>query len=201
MATFVSAIIIAAGESVRMGFPKPLLSWEGLPLIQYQISSLITAGINQVVVVLGHQHELIAPYVDSSLVDLVINHQYKSGKTTSIKAGLDAVVDAATDIALISIDQPRPPEITAAIIREHSTVGALITSPIHEGKNGHPLIFSAKLKESLKSISEDAQGIREVFKTHRSDIHRHEIGSSIITLDINDPESYRKAKAHYSKNR
>ena len=111
-----SAILTAAGESTRMGRPKPLLSWHGVTLVQYQIAGLLDAGVAEVVVVLGHRHRAVTPYVQGPSVRYVVNPDYRQGKTTSIKTGLRHVDAGATGILLLAVDQPRPPGIIAAVI-------------------------------------------------------------------------------------
>ena len=195
--TRISAILTAAGESTRMGRPKALLDWHGVTLVEYQTASLLSAGVAEVVVVLGHQHELIDSYVKGTAVRHVVNHEYRQGKTTSIKAGLRAVNAKAEGILLLAVDQPRPPEIISTIIDAHLGTEALITSPRHRGRGGHPLIFSLRLRAELESISEEKQGIREVLGAHRGEVNEVEIDDPVVLLDLNSPEAYEEAKARY----
>jgi molybdenum cofactor cytidylyltransferase len=176
-----------------MGRPKPLLPWHGVPLVEYQITSLIEAGVSQVVVVLGHEHEAVAPHVSGDRVNVVVNAAYRQGKATSVRAGLTAVDTAATDILLLAVDQPRTPEIISAVITAHIGEEALITSPRHAGRGGHPLIFSARLRDELGTITEDAQGVREVFRAHADEVNEVAIDDPTIRLDINDQDAYEEA--------
>ena len=190
----ISAILIAAGESTRMGQPKPLLPWQGKTLVEYHIATLIECGVQEIVVVLGHQYSQVVPYVRGSGVKSVINTQYQQGKTTSIKAGLRSVSRSAGSVLLLAVDQPRPMEIVDKLIREHRETGALITAPRHKGHGGHPLIFSMALKAELEKISEGRLGIREVMEAHKGEVRWIDFDSPIVRLDINDPQSYEEAK-------
>jgi molybdenum cofactor cytidylyltransferase len=176
-----------------MGRPKPLLPWHGVTLVEYQIASLIDAGVSQVIVVLGHEHEAIALHVSGDGVHSVMNAQYRQGKATSVRAGLTAVDTAATDILLLAVDQPRPPAVIAAVITAHVGDDALITSPRYGGRGGHPLIFSARLRDELETITEDSQGVREVFRAHADEINEVVIDDPMIRLDINDQDAYEEA--------
>ena len=176
-----------------MGRPKPLLPWHGVTLVEYQIASLIDAGVSQVIVVLGHEHEAIAPHVSGDGVHSVMNVQYRQGKATSVRAGLTAVDTASTDILLLAVDQPRPPAVIAAVITAHVGDDALITSPRYGGRGGHPLIFSARLRDELKTITEDSQGVREVFRDHADEVNEVVIDDPMIRLDINDQDAYEEA--------
>ena len=193
----VSAILTAAGESSRMGRAKALLPWRGSTLVEYQAASLLEGGAAEVVVVLGHGHETIAPHIKGEGVRHVVNPHYAMGKTTSIKAGLRELGPEVTDVMLLAVDQPRPPEIVARVVDSHLGAGALVTSPRHRGRGGHPLIFSAALRDELSVITEEDQGVRAVFRAHAADVNEVHIDDPVIRLDLNTPEDYRQAKALY----
>ena len=190
----ITAILLAAGESSRMGRPKPLLTWGDLPLIQYQIASLSEASAYPIIVVLGHDSEDIAPYVVSSpMLQTVINPDYAEGKTTSIRLGVSQVHDDVNGILLLAVDQPRPPDLVRRVIEEHLRSGALITHPTYNGRGGHPIVFAGSLKQELLAITEAQQGIREVVGRHQDTIRPVAVESSIARVDLNTLEDYESA--------
>ena len=191
----ISAILTAAGESTRMGQHKALLPWSGSTLVEYQTRSLTAGGAAEVVVVLGHMADLIAPYVTGPTVRYVVNPHYREGKATSIKSGLWAIDPDAEGILLLAVDQPRPAEVISAILRSHVDSSALITSPRFRGRGGHPLLFSACLRVELEAISEETQGIREVFRRHPGRVNEVEFDDPIVRLDLNTMEEYEEARA------
>ena len=193
----ISAVLTAAGESVRMGRAKPLLIWHGVTLVEYQTASLVDAGVSEVVVVLGHRHETVAAHVRGVGVRHVVNPHYRQGRATSIKAGLQAIDPAAEGILLLGVDQPRPPEIISQVVDAHLDRKALITAPRYRGRGGHPLVFSSLLKGELEAITEEGQGIREVFRSHRSEVSELAIDDPIVRLDLNSREQYEAARASY----
>ncbi len=180
-----------------MGRPKALLPWKGAALVEYQVSSLLEGGASEVIAVLGHDHEAIAPHVMVDGVKHVINPHYAIGKTTSIKAGLRELGPEVTDIVLLAVDQPRPPEIVARVVDSHIAAGALVTSPRYRGRGGHPLVFSAALRDELAAITEEGQGVRAVFRAHAADVNEVHVDDPVIRLDLNSPEDYRQARALY----
>jgi len=194
----ISAVLIAAGESTRMGRPKPLLPWHGVPLVEYQTTSLLDAGVTEVVVVLGHQHEDVTSHVKGPGARYVVNNQYRQGKTTSIKAGLRDISADADGILLLAVDQPRPPRITSTAIDSHVAANAVITSSRYQGHGGHPLVFSYELLDELGAITEEGQGIREVLQAHRDQVNEVVFDDPIVRLDLNSLEDYEDAKALYS---
>ena len=193
----VSAILTAAGESRRMGRPKPLLPWRGTTLVEHQISALFGGGVSEVVVVVGHEADAVAAQVLGTGARYVVNPDYLQGKTTSIKAGLRAISPSADAILLLAVDQPRTDAIISAVVRAHASGDHLITSPRYNGHGGHPLIFSASLRDELACISEKKQGIREVFQAHRDSVQEYALNDPQIRLDLNTPEAYEDAVWRY----
>ena len=195
----ISAILLTAGESTRMGQLKALLPWDGGTLLEYQVRTLASAGASEVIVVLGHDAGTISPYVSSMQVKTAFNPLYHLGKTTSIKTGLRSVSPQAQAVLLLAVDQPRPLQIVRDLIQAHLETAALITAPRYQGHGGHPIIFSLALKPELESITEEKQGVREVMEAHKDGMHSVEVDDPVVRLDINDMESYQQAKALYSE--
>lgn len=176
-----------------MGSPKSLLSWCGVSLIEYQITSLVRSGVAEVIVVLGHKHEEIQPLVYGRNVRSVLNSQYQTGKTTSIKSGIYAADQQASDFILLSVDQPRPPAVISMVLDSHSSNDALITLPRHLDHRGHPVIFSSSLRPELTSISESRKGVRAILDAHSVEVNEVSFDDPIVCLDINTPEEYEHA--------
>ena len=188
------ALLMAAGESTRMGRTKALLPWRGVTLVEYQIECLARAGAEEVIVVLGHDADSVAPYVTGTGARYTVNLRYRQGKTTSIKAGLEAMGPAARGVMLLAVDQPRTVEIISRVVLSHRESGALITSPRYRGHGGHPLVFSSPLRDELGGIEEETQGIREVFDRHRHQVNEMEFDDPVIRLDLNTIEEYEEAR-------
>ncbi len=180
-----------------MGAPKPLLRWRGTTLVEHQVSCLLEGGCDEVVVVLSHAADQVAPLLRADGVRAVVNPDYRQGKTTSIKAGLARADRSASAILLLAVDQPRTADIVRRVVRAHLGAGALITSPRYEGHGGHPLVFSAELRPELERITEENQGIREVFEAHRSDVLELHLDDPMLRLDLNTPEAYEAAYARW----
>ena len=195
----VAALLLAAGESSRMGGPKALLPWRGTTLLNYQVSTLRQAGLSPIIVVLGHGAQELEPHLKGAPgVKLVFNPRYRRGKTTSIKAGLEVLCASEMEaILVLNVDQPRTLETIAAIVGEHRRNAPLITIPTYRGKSGHPVVFSVALLEELMEISEDTQGLKAVTHGHKEDTRHVEIDSSEVLLDLNTEEDYRCALEEY----
>ncbi len=189
--TAVAAILLAAGESRRMGSPKPLLAWQGATLIEYQIAQLREAGVDDVIAVLGHRSQDILPLVTAAGARGVINETYREGRASSLRTGADAAEGAQT-IMILSVDQPRPAAVTRRLLATHASG---ITVPSHDGRRGHPVILDGALLAELREVDEATQGLRAVLSRHAPDVHEIDFDSAAVLLDLNTPGDYRRATA------
>ena len=190
----VEALLLAAGESTRMGRPKALLPWHGATLVEYQVRALAAAGVSRIVVVLGHNPVEVAPAVrGADGLRMLINPDYAKGKTTSIKAGLREVGRGTLGVLLLAVDQPRPVGLLRRLLQEHLEAGALVTQPVYQARGGHPVLFSPSLLPELLAITEEQQGIREVLERHRAQVQRVQVDSPMVLLDLNTEEQYQQA--------
>ena len=189
------AILLAAGESSRMGRLKALLPWQGSTLLEHQAAALLEAGADRVVVVLGHRAtELEAILKGKDRVSSTVNPDYLQGKTTSLKTGLRAAAEYDPGVILIlNVDQPRKPETIRQVLQHHLAGESLITIPTFNGKGGHPIAIAAELLPEVGSIEEESQGLKAVTRRHENSTARVELGTSEVLLDLNTPEDYEMA--------
>lgn len=201
------AILLAAGESTRMGQLKALLPWRGRTLLEHQTAALMEGGAERVVVVLGHRAEELRPLLEGKEgVSWTLNPDYLQGKTTSIKAGLSAILsslpseregqgggDTVQDILLLNVDQPRSAGDVTYILSVHREGDYAVTVPEYRGKGGHPIVLSASLLSELREIDEETQGIKAVVRRRPESVNRVPLDSPEILLDLNTPEQYRAA--------
>jgi len=195
----IAAILLAAGESSRMGQPKALLDWEGVTLIRHQVDSLLQAGAWPVIVVLGHDPKPILPEIANRAI-IVLNKNYKNGRSGSVKKGLKAIGENSHDIAILGVDQPRSSSQLSILFTEHQKAKALISRPTFEGKHGHPTIFSRRLLSELLDIDDESQGLRDVVYRHEESIHDVKVSTAEVLLDLNSPEEYQAAIQSQGRN-
>ncbi len=185
------AILLAAGESTRMGSPKPLLPWHGATLIEYQIAQLREAGAGDVIAVLGQHAEDVLPLVTGAGGRAVVNESYREGRASSLRAGA-AAVESGETVVVISVDQPRPAAVTRRLLAEHTSG---ITVPAHAGHRGHPVVLDGALLSELREAGEASQGLRGVIARHAAEVHEVPFDSTEVLLDLNTPEDYQRATA------
>ena len=183
-----------------MGRPKPLLPWQGTTLVEAQVSSLLEGGVDEVYVVTGKSDAAVAPVLARLRhVHRVHNPDFAEGKTTSVKAGVAALPSGTTAVVLLAVDQPRPAWVVRRVLESHLASGAPLTSPRYRGHGGHPLVFDGALISELAAITEENEGIREVFRRHEARMNGVEFDSPIVRLDMNTPEAYEKALREYEQ--
>jgi molybdenum cofactor cytidylyltransferase len=149
----VGAVLLAAGSASRIGGrPKALLELDGVPLILRQLTALFEAGIDEVVVVLGHHAEQIEPVVQKFPVTRVHNPSPDDGQVSSQRLGLK-VLSGKLDAVLVALaDQPLidARDITALIdAYSKRPEGTSVLVPQVAGQPGNPVIFSAAVREQI----------------------------------------------------
>ena len=189
----VGAVLLAAGESRRMGQIKALLAWEGRTLIEYQIDQLAASRCAVAFVVLGHAAERLRPFAsDRPGLDLKVveNADYGAGKASSIRTGVAALPADLSAILVFAVDQPRPAALIDRLIVERERAGALVAVLAHSGRLGHPPIFAGSLRAELLAIDEATQGLRAVLRRRKSAILAVEVDDPIVHLNLNTPAEY-----------
>jgi len=177
-----------------MGTAKFLLPWQGKTLLEYQIGALKDAGVTRIILVLGHGAEEAQALVTADpTVEIVLNPNYRDGKTTSIKAGLQALDPAVRNIVILGVDQPRSAAMLRTILETHERSDALVTVPVYGGKTGHPPVFATRLLPELMSISEKKKGLREITHRFRDQTERVAFPSPEVLLNLNTPRDYEQA--------
>lgn len=176
-----------------MGMPKALLSWAGQPLVCYQVNQLREAGVDEVIVVLGHRSDDVYREVRRVDCRVMNNAKYFAGRSGSLRIGARAVSRDAEAIVIMSVDQPRPAALIRELVAAHDQRFAA-TRPSFEGHSGHPIVVSGWLRPELLEADEANEGLRGIIRAHASEI-QSVAGDAACVLDLNTPEEYREALA------
>jgi CTP:molybdopterin cytidylyltransferase MocA len=189
----IAALLLAAGESTRMGRLKALLPWRGTTLLEYALAELGSARVDAVVVVLGHAADELRPLVERAGARAVLNPRYREGRATSIAAGVAALPPGTGHLLVASVDQPRPRRVVDDLIAAHVSAGAPISRAVHRGRHGHPTIFASALLDELRRVDEATEGMKSVLRAHADAIQDVEIDDPDVLLNLNTPDEYRDA--------
>jgi molybdenum cofactor cytidylyltransferase len=196
MNTFISAILLAAGESKRMGRPKLLLPFGSSTILEQSVDNLLNSSVAELILVVGCTAEQLLMKIANRPVKVAINRDYRRGMSASIKAGLDLVSDEAKGIMLALADQPFIDSYIINCLIEAFGIGNKgIVIPVYQGKRGHPVIFASKYKEKLLAVKDDVGG-RQIIAEHPEDLFQMGIDSESVILDINTQRDYRALIAY-----
>ena len=194
----IAALLLAAGESTRMGRMKQLVPWDGRPLVAWQAEQLRDGGAGEVVVVLGHRAEEIRAAVPP-WCRVVINEAYRDGRATSLRAGACALADDTEALLIINVDQPRPAWLSRRLVERWRSARAPIVSPKFPRRFGHPVLLDGALLPELREVDEATQGLRAVVQRHASDAVAVPIDNEALDYDMNTPEDYEAALAAFER--
>ncbi len=188
----VSAILLAAGRSRRMGAFKPLLPFGGGTVAGACVAALRGAGVVDVVVVVGHMaEELKAALKGEGGVRFALNEEAGSEMGVSIARGVEAVGEGAGAVLIALVDYPAvPPGEIRRLLEARARTGARLVVPEWEGRGGHPVLVDMSFREELLSL--DARGgLRALFEAHRAEVLRVAAGSPFVTRDMDTWDDYR----------
>ena len=187
----VSAVVLAAGESRRMGQPKLLMPLGRSSILAHTIDNLLSSRVSEVIVVVGCEADEAIKAIAGRPVKIATNPAYHRGMSTSMIAGLNLVHDRSVAIMLVLADQPFiDSETVDRLIEEFNNHHKGIAIPVCQGRRGHPVIFAIKYKEELRRVRGDVGG-RQVIMQHPDDILEVSVSSEGIKIDIDDISDYR----------
>ncbi|HUH96405.1 MAG TPA: nucleotidyltransferase family protein [Anaerolineales bacterium] len=188
------AIILAAGESRRMGQPKMLMPWGSSTVLQTVIATVQTAGVKDIVVITGGAHEQIESLIGQSAQTL-FNENYAQGEMLgSLQAGLQMKKSEASAALICLGDQPQiQARSVQRILREYKETGAAIIVPSYQMRRGHPwLVGRSHWDTILKMHAPDSP--REFLNRHSRELHYVEMDTPTILQDLDTPEDYLKSR-------
>jgi molybdenum cofactor cytidylyltransferase len=193
----IAAVVLAAGQSRRMGGPnKLLMSVDGKPLIRRTVDVIAASGIKDIIVVVGHQEAEVGAALAGCGARFVVNAHYAEGLSTSLKAGLGAL-KAEVDAALVCLgDMPllRPDHLRALIAGFDADADKLIGVPTHNGKRGNPVLWARRFFADMAQVSGDT-GARHLIGAHESLVYEVEFEDTAVLTDLDTAEQWRKFRA------
>ena len=187
----VAALLLAAGRSRRMGAFKPQLPFGDGTVIEACINNLRGAGVNDIVVVVGHRANEIQKHLDSYELRYAFNPDPNSEMSESIRRGMEQITEDAKCLLIALVDHPAvPPEVIGILIDEWKR-GAELVQPEHAGRGGHPVLIDLAYREELLHLR-SARGLRALFDAHRNVVRRVPVASAYVARDMDTWEDYRR---------
>lgn len=193
----ISAIILAAGESKRMGQAKMLLPWGDTTVLGHVIQVYKDAGLEKIIVVTGAEREAIDQLTSEYAVTCIHNPNYSNGEMlSSIQTGLRSL-DADVNAALICLgDQPQVREhVVRDILTRFVSEQAPLIVPSYQMRRGHPWLVGRKFWPFILGLKSPAT-TREFLIEHASEITYQIVDTPSVIEDLDTPEEYKKQTKH-----
>lgn len=186
-----AAIVLAAGLSRRMGRPKLLLPLEGRPVIRQTVERVLAAGMDEVLVVVGPEHDALRQALEGLRVRLVVNPVPEAGQGSSVRRGIQAL-SPHTTAALIALgDQPHVSvDVIGKLQLAMAAPGKRIAAPRYADGLGNPVLFAADVFPELLALGGD-RGARAVVEKDPARLAVVDVASAMPS-DVDTPEDYER---------
>lgn len=190
----ISAIILAAGQSRRMGQPKMLLPWGNLTIVEHVVRIFLDAGLRDVLVVTGGAREQVEEILASYPVRQVPNPDYASGEMlSSLQCGLSAMRKDAQATLIGLGDQPQVQESTVRLICEaYRESPSRLVVPSFRMRRGHPWLVARPLWEEILALG-SPESPRDFLNEHAPEILYVNLDTPTILADLDTPEDYQNS--------
>lgn len=190
-----AGVVLAAGRSARMGSPKALLDFLGLPFVVRILQALEALEVKTRVVVLGPDAPRIQPVLSDHDCMIVENQEPDTGPIASFRGALRALQPLQPSAVLVwPVDLPHVRVSTVERILEvHRRTAAKVVVPTFAERRGHPVMWgSALFTELLESVEATREGARAVLHAHEEDLMSVPVDDPAVIDQINTPEDYER---------
>lgn len=186
----VVGVVLAAGESRRMGKLKALLPFGDRTVIEQVIHTLWQVALDGVVVVVGHRAPEIAAVLESLPVHLLYNTRYREGMTSSVQVALRHIAPIPEAYLLALVDQPHVSHESAQrVLEAFAQTHKGLVIPTYQGKRGHPIVLSCKYRQEVLALGRQ-QGLNLITRGHPEDTLEVPLTDDFILQDMDYPEDY-----------
>lgn len=189
----IAAIVLAAGESTRMGTQKLLLPYAGSTVIEHILGQLVRSLVDEVIIVTGYEPDRIEDLLAGRGFAFAQNDGYREGMLSSIRRGLAVLPESAEATFIVLGDQPALQAATVdSILRKQRENSDRVILPTHEGRRGHPILIPLRFQEEIMQRF-DETGLRGLLRAHPGAILELPVDTASILEDIDYPEDYQRA--------
>ena len=190
---YIAAIMLAAGRSTRMGEENKLLAdIGGGTMLRRVAEAALASRARPVLVVTGHQEVGVRATLAGLDLSLVANPEFASGLASSLKAGVRAVPEACSGALVLLGDMPQIAASHLDRLIAEFLPGAIVV-PVHEGKQGNPVLWPRSHFPKLLQLEGDA-GAKRLIAAHRGQVREVEMEAAGIFADIDTPEELQRLR-------
>ena len=194
----ITAIILAAGKSERMGRPKALLDFDGVRCIDLVLSACRRSGVGDIIVVLGHRAGELAEALDAE-VRPVVNANYEAGQTSSLKTGAEHLPGECEGFLVFPVDFPLVSGENVSLLLDafrNRSDKEKVFIPSLNMRRGHPVLLARELRDELLTLRDD-EPARKVILGDESRIHYVNVENPGVLEDMDTEKDYRRLLALY----
>lgn len=186
------AMILAAGESKRMGKPKLILPFGETTILGTVINNVLSSKADKILVVLGSDAEKIRKKIENLSLEITTNPGYQKGMLSSVQWGFKNLPENAKAALVCLGDQPGISTVVInKVIDVYKRTRKGIVIPVYKKNRGHPVLIDIKYRKDVKNLNPDI-GLRELVYNHPEDTVEVKVETPSILNDIDDPDDYRK---------
>lgn len=188
----ITAVVLAAGQSSRMGANKLLLPLDGKPLLRHVVEAIRAAGMASIVVVLGHEAEKIRAALAGDDLAFALNPNYRLGLATSLKCGLAAAPEACDGAMIFLGDMPDvDPELVKRMMAAFDPAQKrAIVVPVKGGRQGHPVLWGRRFFPLLQEKLSGDSGAKHLIGENAEWVARIEAAHDGVFADLDTPEDF-----------
>jgi len=184
------AVILAAGESRRMGTQKLLLPFGQATVVEAVVRTALASRADRALAVLGADRDAVRLKLEPYGVDFAVNEDFVRGMLSSVQAGFKALPAEAEAAVVMLGDQPfLPARVVDAVIEAFRQSGKGIIVPAFRGRRGHPVLVCIGYRGEILAL-DPAEGLRQLMRAHPDDVFEAEVGDANILRDLDVPEDY-----------
>jgi molybdenum cofactor cytidylyltransferase len=187
----VAAILLAAGQSRRMGAFKPLLPFGDTTVIEACLNYLTEGGAGPLVVVVGHRANDIRQQLGDYPVTFAVNPDPTSEMAASITAGVRQLPETTRAVLIALADYPAVPSRVISLLIKEWSMGHRLVKPTWKGRGGHPVLLDLSLRDDLLNLPEQ-NGLKEVFERYKDEVLRVEVGTPYVARDLDTWDDYQR---------
>lgn len=188
----ISAIVLAAGLSTRMGTLKQLLPYGDRSVIEQVVTVLLTGSVDEIIVVLGHRDTEIRAALAPYPVRVTFNPRYQQEMLTSIQQGWSQVDSKSDAVMHVLGDQPHlQARVVQHLIAAYREQGTGIFIPSFDNRRGHPILLPAHYRDEIGALGADAT-MRDFMRAHAAEIRHLPVESDAVLRDMDTPDEYER---------
>ncbi len=189
----ITAIILAAGLSTRMGSPKMLLDWQGSTVLETVLKTVTESPIDDVILVYGAWKNEILKITGKFPIQPVYNPDFSNGSMlVSLQTGLSHIHEPSDGFMVILGDQPMLSKtVIEKVMLDFRSTGKMLVLPSFNYRRGHPWLINISLKNEILGI-EEPRTLRDFLKNHETEIFYSVVDDPTILADLDTPEDYQK---------